>query len=183
MSCYHSDLWTILVYACSNPKRHTMHFCTSHCRVTSAASTQDSYKALPNTVEELKSMLVPQDKTYKRRKIFAWFIIKYKREAWLNLLESIKSSSAGYRYGVCSPTSPCCLFFFPPFVNSTGLTSHWAGASCPFLSACHVTQCNVAFLCNGLRHVMPMTCQACEFQKDTVQWKTWFSNCPGGFKP
>lgn len=71
---------------------------------------------------------------------------------------------------VCAPPPLLAAsFFFPPFVNSTGLTSHWAGASCPFLSACHVTQCNVAFLCNGLRHVMPMTCQACEFQKDTVQ--------------
>lgn len=28
-----------------------------------------------------------------------------------NLLESVKPSSARYCYGVCSPTSPCCLFF------------------------------------------------------------------------
>lgn len=72
-------------------------------------------------------------------------------------------------WSVCPPPR----LFFPLSkehgLNFSGLTSHWAGASCPFLSACHVTQCNVAFLCNRLRHVMPMTCQACEFQKDTVQ--------------
>lgn len=68
------------------------------------------------------------------------------------------------------PPSLLCVFFKQQHgLNFSGLTSHWAGASCPFLSACHVTQCNVAFLCNGLRHVMPMTCQPCEFQKDTVQ--------------
>lgn len=72
-----------------------------------------------------------------------------------------------------APLAALGLFFFffkqQHGLNFSGLTSHWAAASCPFLSACHVTQCNVALLCNGLRHVMPVTCQPCEFQGDTVQ--------------
>lgn len=189
MSHYHRALWTILVYACSNPKCRAKHFWNSDPRVTSTPSLQNFCKGLPGILEKLKTVWCHRIKHTKSRNLNLHGLLSNTRGAWLNqenLLESVKSNSTGYQHGVCPPCCSVLSFFFfkqQHGLNFSGLTSHWAAASCPFLSACHVTQCNVALLCNGLRHVMPMTCQPCEFQRDTVQWKTWFSNCPGGFKP
>lgn len=121
----------------------------------------------------------------KQKLAFAWFIMKHEGSLTEPRKSFRKFEIQQHWISAWSvpPSLPCGFFKQQHGLNFSGLTSHWAGVLCPFLSACHVTECNVAFLCNGLRHVMPMTCQPGEFQRDTVQWKTWFSNCPGGFKP